>query len=181
MPTLKTPAGNTYTAREDGVIEICLTQGKIALIYAEDLPLIANRKWFAVADRSNCYAGTKIPANGKRPMVRLHRFLIGANPGEIVDHVNGDGLDNRRSNIRFCTPSENARNKRSARSDNRTGVLGVTFEGKTNRYRATIRLHGKPVFLGVFADIESATAARIAAEIEYHGEFASSKGAGAER
>lgn len=93
-------------------------------------------------------------------------FHHGRWPAGILDHINGERDDNRVSNLREVTASENAQNKRRARSDNSTGVLGVTRNYK--RFRAQIGVGGKLVNLGSFATVEEASAAYLAAKRELH-------------
>lgn len=108
--------------------------------------------------------------------VRIHRWLLGAKPGECVDHVNGNGLDNRRSNIRKCTISENNCNLNTIRRSE-TGIKGITLTqyvskktGKRN-YVAFIKKDGVKYRLGTFKTLGEAIVARLEAENKYHGEF----------
>jgi hypothetical protein len=98
----------------------------------------------------------------------VHRLAF-HHHGRHTDHVNGNGLDNRLSNLRPATHSQNYYNAR-ARVDNTTGVKGV--HAHLNGYRASIAFDGKRVHLGTFKTVAEATAARHAAEQKYHGEYA---------
>lgn len=91
-------------------------------------------------------------------------------PGEI-DHRNTDSMDNRIDNLREATPSQNECNK-GLSTRNKSGVKGVSYWKGRRAWVAEIQFEGKRVFLGAFDDLEAARAARAAAEIEYHGEFA---------
>lgn len=102
---------------------------------------------------------------------KLHRLLWifrnGPIPeGKIIDHINGDKLDNRAENLRLCDHSQNARNRK--RPPSKLGVPGVQF---VMGYRAFIKVHGVTKVLGWFDTLEEATAARKAAELKYGGEF----------
>lgn len=89
--------------------QIPLTQGLYALVDAADYELLAKYSWHAKPDRNTVYARTRIPGGG--PRMLMHRLLTGAQSGQLVDHINGNGLDNRRANLRLCTAAENIRNK----------------------------------------------------------------------
>ena len=91
--------------------EIKLTQNKIALVDDEDYELASSKKWYAAKDHNTYYALSKESiGNGKVKTLRLHRFLLDAKIGQEIDHENGNGLDNRRENLRFCTHAENIKN-----------------------------------------------------------------------
>jgi hypothetical protein len=102
--------------------------------------------------------------------ILIHRFILGATDGRIVDHANRNTLDNRKTNLRLCTKSENAVN--STRVRGRYG-RGVSKDGRGRRrgYRAEIRASGKRLYLGSFATAEEAQEAYRAASIRLHGEF----------
>ena len=87
----------------------------------------------------------------------------------VVDHINGNKLDNRRSNLRICTCKENLRNV-SASKNNKTGHLGISLT-KFGRYRARIMVDGKEIRLGNYVNLEDAIKARKKAEIKYFGEY----------
>lgn len=101
----------------------------------------------------------------------LQRFLTRAASGVLVDHENGNGLDNQRSNLRQATQSENQRNA-ALRKDNSSGRKGVGWSNRAKKWRARIRLHGKQTHLGLFTDKEQAHAAYRAAAHHLFGEFA---------
>jgi hypothetical protein len=105
--------------------------------------------------------------NGKQ--LRVQRLLL---PDSIVvDHINHDGLDNRRENIRSCTNSQNLMNKRIT-SKNKSGFVGVAWRERDKMWRAHIGFNGKYIHLGHFKNIEDAVCARKEAEVKYFGEFA---------
>jgi hypothetical protein len=110
---------------------------------------------------------------GKR--VHIARLLCKLQDGDSytqVDHISGNPLDNRKSNLRLCTPLENSRN-RPVRSDNLTGYKGVTFRTRENKYVARISPRpGIRLFLGRFDTAWEAAAAYDTAAVLYHGEFA---------
>src|SRR5690606_1175342 len=100
---------------------IPLTKGMFTLIDDADCERVNLHKWRAHRSRNTWYAVRNGPG---RKMIFLHRFISDAPEGLIVDHVNGDGLDNRRENLRLCTHAENARNRQTNRN-NTSGYKGV--------------------------------------------------------
>lgn len=145
---------------------IILANGIIVLIDEEDYAILSKHKWHASGKPA--YAARK--ETTKR--IYMHRILMGAKEGEYIDHINGDRLDNRRSNLRKCTTVENCRNsKLSVR--NKTGIKGVFLytANKEPCYRAYIRVGGKLMGLGFYNTIEEAAKVRIEAEIKYFKEF----------
>lgn len=89
----------------------------------------------------------------------MHRLIIGAKTGEIVDHINGDGLDNRRCNLRVVTHSQNMQNRRGAASHSKTGVRGVYFEARKRRYLAVVQAGGRRIHLSHHRTLEEAAVA----------------------
>ena len=106
-------------------------------------------------------------------VARLHRVVMNAPRGMCVDHINGDTLDNRRSNLRICTRGENNTN-RGMRKTNTSGKKGVhRIKGNLkNPWRTQINAQGKRIHVGVFATLEEASAAYDQAALKYHGQFA---------
>lgn len=92
------------------VKRIWVRKGKYALIDDEDAERVSKVDWHLVQSPTTLYARTFDKRIGKSQQL-LHRMVIGAQPGEIVDHINGDGLDNRRANLRIVTAAENAANR----------------------------------------------------------------------
>ena len=154
--------------RVDGDLAyIPLTQGREAIIDAADVPLVRDMHWRVQKSNHTAYAKAT-PAS--RKSVLLHRLLIGALPGQIVDHANGDGLDNRRANIRLATYAENLRNCRRPLT-NRSGVKGVHWASRNKKWMAQIKKDGKSTYLGLYSSKEEAGAAYAKASAELHGEF----------
>lgn len=158
--------------RVDGDLAfIPLTQGKEAVIDARDLPLVGSVKWCAKRGQRSFYATRSGPrgADGRQPFIQLHRVIMAASPGQNVDHINLNGLDCRRANLRFATMAENSRN-RPKQNNNTTGFKGVTlFKG---RFQAHIKYERKKIHLGCFATAEEAHAAYADAAARLHGQFA---------
>lgn len=102
----------------------------------------------------------------------MHRLIMRAKKGQILDHINGDRFDNRKENLRFCTNSQNLAN-RSKTSLNKSGYKGVTFiPGRLRPWRAVITYKGKYTNLGYFETKEQAALAYNKAAVKYFGEFA---------
>lgn len=105
-----------------------------------------------------------------RKFVYLHRLIVSCPDDMVVDHINGDVLDNRKSNLRIATRQQNNMNRRVS-SNNTSGVTGVSFCRSYNKWQSTISVNGKMIHLGLFSNIEDAVAARRAAEERYFGEY----------
>lgn len=155
--------------------KIPLTQGKFALVDDADYHWLNQWKWCAHRDRRTYYAvrNTARGANVKRTTIRMHRLLLGAQPGQECDHINGDGLDNRRANLRFCTTAENQCNQRHLRRGKSSRFLGVCWHKLNKRWVARIEFNGQRHRLGYFhSEIAAARAYNLAA-LKYHKAFAS--------
>ena len=144
-----------------------LTRGYEAIIDAEDAPLVAQYNWRAMVDDRAIYAVRHKAGGGS---VLLHRELMEAEHGYEVDHIDGDGLNNRRSNIRAATKTQNQWNRRRPVT-NKSGVKGVYWSAREKRWLAQIGVRGKRIHLGYFSDLEAAAAAYAAACTKLHGEF----------
>jgi len=153
--------------------KIPLTQGQFALVDDDDFELVSQYKWCASwSPHGKCfYAITKIrKLDGKRTTLPMHRLIMNAKPGEDVDHIHHLTLDNRKSELRLCTRSQNMQNTHKY-ANNRSGHKGVYWKNDCQKWRAQIGINGKRVHLGIFADANDAIAARAAAVILYHKEF----------
>jgi len=155
------------------MVEVPLTQGKVALIDDEDAERVLAHKWCARWDKS-CRRWRAIRyASGKQKgrAAFLHRFIMNAPDGIQVDHINQDPLDNRRSNLRFATNSQNCCNK-GRHIDNASGFKGVWWNKRRGTFHAEIEHNGKRYHLGCFATAEVAARAYDVAALVLHGEFA---------
>lgn len=102
---------------------------------------------------------------------KLHRLIMNAPNGMAVDHINGNIADNRKSNLRICVNSENLRN-RGAQRNNTSGYKGVSWCKQSNKWRSSICLNKKRIYLGLFTNKLDAANAYNQAAIKYFGEFA---------
>lgn len=152
--------------------QILLTQGKSALISDEDYERISQHGWWAAKNSGTWYAiRHDRDADGKRLTVIMHRVILGA-PDEVeVDHIDGDGLNNVRQNLRLCTTEQNQYNRGPSRT-NTSGFKGVCWHKGNKRWMATIRHKGKRIFLGYRLTPEQAARLYDAAARELHGNFA---------
>ena len=152
--------------------EIHLTQGKVAIVDDADFEELNKLKWFADKQGDNYYAVRKsLRINGKYINQKMHRIIIGEKLGVHTDHINGNTLDNRRSNLRNCTHQQNMWNKPKSKANN-SGYKGVFYLKSSKMYRATITINGKTIYLGTFYYIKQAANAYNLAAKKYHGEFA---------
>lgn len=110
-------------------------------------------------------------ALGQRGTIFMHRVILNTPLGYETDHSNGDGLDNRKENLRIATASQNKWN-RNKYKNNTSGYKGVSWEKDRGRWRAYIILKTERIHLGYFNDKHEAARAYNAAAIKYHGEFA---------
>lgn len=150
-------------------VEIPLTHGYVAIVDAADAEQVSTRAWSARVDGRNVYAVIKVRTpQGSRRLLGMHTFLTGHG---LVDHINGNGLDNRRSNLRSATTAENQRNARR-RSDNTSGFKGVHWDAAQRRWKAQISVGGKRLSRGRYPTAEDAARAYDRAARELHGEFA---------
>jgi hypothetical protein len=113
--------------------------------------------------------GRYVVCNG----VYLHRLILQPAAGDVVDHIDGSPLNNRRSNLRVCKQAQNAMNRKVANNSNSgvTGVSEYTRRGREHRWYAYIKVSGKQINLGTFVLFEDAVTARREAEIKYFGQF----------
>ena len=146
-------------------MRIQLSKGYYAEIDAIDLPLVAKYKWYAFVDRNTVYAHHKGRKSGT---LLLHRVILNAPRHLQVDHRDGNGLNNKRNNLRLATSSQNNHNRHKIKA--RSGVQGVKFS--KNRWEARINIDKKEIYLGRFITKEQATIVRELAAKRYFGEFA---------
>jgi len=150
---------------------IALTKGQIAIVDADDYEWLNSfpwcAKWHILANQYRAERSIR-GESGKQKTIGMHRFLMMAPDGMQVDHINHNCLDNRRSNLRICTPSENCYN-RKVKSDSKTGIKGVRVDAYG--FTSSITVKGKKKYLGYFMTAEDAHEAYKKASIDLHGEF----------
>ena len=171
--------------------EINLTKGFVAIVDDEDFDWLSKYKWSASVDKredQGNYTSARTTVYKYfegykwRRSVKMHRLIMEAKIGEIVDHVNGDPLDNRRSNLRICTAAENARNHKKQDLINKSPCSsrfkGVTLSTNKTPYgnyyywRAQITVDGVNKYIGQYETEEEAACMYDLAAQKYHGEYA---------
>ena len=158
---LKLPSKNRWYLSSNGICVVQLHGGYYTIVDEDDMILFEDRCYHASINDTSIYAKDR---NG----ALLHRLIAQRAYGNIpidkeVDHINGCSLDNRRSNLRIVTHSENNKNGKK-RVDNRSGVTGVYWHKGNSKWYARIKSQGIYIDLGCYDILEDAKAARLAAE-----------------
>lgn len=166
-PTKPTPLG-------DGTFSVPLTRGKCAIIDERDVELIGQYNWYAglSSHKRRSYARTQILNENGQRTIYMHRLILGIAGGLVVDHINHDGLDNRRENLRSCTTTQNRQNCPKFRAGCTSIYKGVNKVERKSKWRSGIWISGKTVCLGSFRTAIEAALAYDAAALEHFGEFA---------
>lgn len=155
--------------------QIELSQGQVALVDDEDYRRISCRNWYAVRNEYGYYAaGTTPMVKGMRKGLLMHRIVMCAKKGQMVDHRDGDGLNNQRYNLRFCTNSQNQQNQKiSTHPSKLSKYKGVTWHRGGHKWQAVIRgKDKKDYYLGSFVDEDDAAKAYNEKARELFNEFA---------
>ncbi|MBN1359208.1 MAG: HNH endonuclease [Sedimentisphaerales bacterium] len=148
----------------DDVRYIALTRGKFAIVDAADYERLSRYRWYASRSAGKTYARR----NTRLGTILMHREIVHAPKGLIVDHFDGNGLNNRRSNLRICTPWQNVHN--SGPHGRGSKFKGVYPSG--DKWYAVIKHKGRTHYLGTFADEVEAAKARDRAARALQGKFA---------
>ncbi|ULT55392.1 HNH endonuclease [Neobacillus drentensis] len=145
--------------------EIKLYDGSITVVDDEDFEKYGNYKYYSNG-KGHVYR------NGEKGTMYLHREIMNAPDGMIVDHINGDKLDNQKSNLRIATPRQNQFNKRKTGKETSSIYKGVCWIKKTSAWLSSIRIDGVRTNLGYYETEEAAAIAYNEKAKSYHGEFA---------
>lgn len=153
---------------------ISITKGKTVFVDDEDYEELIKRRWFANKGKNgNFYAARRMSiGKSKSKIVLMHRVILGVTDNNIkIDHIDHNGLNNQKSNLRICTNAENSKNKTS-KIGSSSKYLGVSYDKEKQKWFACIQLNGKTKYLGRFNEEEMAAKAYDEAAKENHGEFA---------
>ena len=149
--------------------EIPLSRGMVAIVDDIDYEWLSQWKWQANPSKSTFYADRRPGTWPFRKVIKMHRIIINAPPGIECDHIDGNGLNNVRSNLRLATHSQNIQNTKR-RIDGVSGYKGVTANG--NNWKACIKIDGHQFYLGTFKTKEEAARVYDAKARELFGKFA---------
>ncbi len=159
--------------------EIPLTRGMIAIVDKEDHARVMALNWYAYKGYSKWYAGRSVTIKGERrqKLITMHNFIFGEVPkGMMVDHINGDSLDNRKCNLRLATRSQNRGNARKTVQifgrPTSSKYKGVCWSKTEKKWQVQMKINNKSHRIGLFSDEIKAAEAYNKAAIAHFGEFA---------
>lgn len=152
--------------------QIKLTQNKVTFVDDEDYPILNEYQWYYNSKRTGYAVRNGVnPVTNKPCMIYMHREVNKTPAGMFTDHIDGNGLNNTRANLRTCTHSENMWNTKQ-RINNTSGYKGVYFYNKTKKWKSQIQINGKRKSLGYFTSPELAYEFYCLAADMLHGNFA---------
>ena len=135
--------------------EIPLTQGKVAVIDDDDFVFLSTHRWHADRRRNTFYAQREVVlSDGRRTEEYMHRVVLSRKlgrallPGECSDHVNGNGLDNCRRNLRSATKAQNGMNCRRHSNNRSSRYVGISWDKNREKWQAYVQASGKKISLG---------------------------------
>lgn len=156
------------------IVEIPLTQGKVALVDEIDFERLNKLKWAAQKDTDTFYAVKTIAPTKTRKgfAIKMHRLILDCPKGMQIDHRDNNGLNNTRSNLRICTASQNQMNRRKLMKNASSIYKGVSWHKKQKRWHARIVVNGTLHHLGSFTIEKEAGLAYDRTASEWFGEYA---------
>lgn len=138
--------------------EVPISQGLVALVDDADYEAVSTFRWTAYKNKNTHYAQRQIA--GTKKHISMHRFIMGDPQGKVIDHIDHDGLNNQRRNLRAVSVRENNLNKRGLPSNNSSGISGVSWHKASQKWSAHSRLEGRGmIHLGLFKTKEQAAMA----------------------
>lgn len=159
------------------MVLIPLSQGLFAMVDDEDAERVLPFKWYARREKradgsERVYAVRNIAgSDGKKTIQWMHRYLMGVAPGEEVDHIDGNGANNMRCNLRVCTRAENSRNARPCAGKS-SQYKGVSRDKRVGKWKSYIKVDGRMINLGDFSSELEAANAYDVADTALFGDFA---------
>ncbi len=152
---------------------IRLSNGMIAIIDDEDFDALSIWSWHYKPSGLTGYAYRNAPRGSAGPRTpKMHQVVLAVRPGECVDHINGDGLDNRRGNLRVAVGNQNNANRKKSLKKASSRFKGVNWDPNRGKWLAYVRVNRKMKNLGRYILEEDAAKVYNAAAIEYFGEYA---------
>lgn len=152
---------------------IPLTKGYFALVDDEDYDFLNQWKWHvSIGTRRETYAKRVEIIDGKRIKITMHRMILCVPEGKQTDHIDHNGLNNQKSNLRTATPVQNGANRKMCQR-NTSGFKGVSWSKSHNKWRAQISIERRNNHLGLFENAQDAAKAYDEGAIRLNGEFAS--------
>jgi hypothetical protein len=155
------------TKRQGRIMRIILGGGPDAIVDEQDYDNLVSYQWRAIRGLRTCYA----VRNEGEKLIKMHRQILSCCDGLMVDHINHNGLDNRRSNLRICTASQNQQNRQPS-NYGKSRYKGVCWHSGKKKWRAAIVLDGRSIHIGYYDYEIDAAVAYDDAAIELFGEFA---------
>jgi hypothetical protein len=147
------------------IVPLTLRDGSVTWVDREDYAWLSAWTWYRARNRA-------VVGHPHTPRTTfLHRLILNAQPGQIVDHIDGDPRNNTRANLRFATQSQNRANEHVSRGGSSV-YRGVYWDANREKWSASLAIKAKPRFLGRFTDEAQAARAYDRAAAEYFGEFA---------
>lgn len=150
--------------------EIALTRDKVALVDDEDYDLLMRWKWHYYPPYKGASGGVA-KRNDGYTSVYMHRVIMNAPKGMEIDHIDFNGLNNQKINLRLCTVAENMMHRQIQRN-NTSGYKGVFWRGNINKWQAQIKAYGRQIYLGCFSNVIDAAKKYNEMAVFYFGERA---------
>jgi hypothetical protein len=154
--------------------KIKLTQDKFALVDDQDYEFLIQWKWCASKHRGMFYAVRCVQSKLKQTAIKMHQIIairMGLLASDTLDHIDQNGLNNQRLNLRLATVSQNGINRPKQRN-NTSGYKGVHWRKDSHKWQAKIQINGKDIHLGYFTSKKEAAKAYNKAALKYFGKFA---------
>jgi hypothetical protein len=152
---------------------IPLTRGKYAIVDPEDFERLNKHKWSANKNANTFYARRTKRTGKKILSIMMHRQILHPPAHLFVDHINHNGLDNRKANLRLATYAQNSYNRIYSRKSRSSKYTGVSWRKQAKKWAVVVGYNNKNIFIGYFKDEIQAAKAYDKAAKKYHGEFAS--------